>query len=244
MKIINAIGNLPYIGHFPGKARKYFAYLFDKTRIYDSLQIPQNITIVTFCTKQDNPILMHQIRNLNFINCAKNISKSNWNNKMKIPLLLQALKDVETEYCLVMDSFDTLFFRDLDDGFVSAFEAYGKKVLFNATGNNYPPFEIENIPNRNSLGTFKYFNAGVCFGKTKDIEDFYVIVEDKRNDQSLYENFDLQEYEYVKTSEQFIIRKVFANHTDTIGFDYKCNCFQPFNNARVERKGPLEWVLY
>lgn len=99
--------------------------------------------------------------------------------RFKISAISKALQEVKTDYCLILDSYDTtiLSLKSIIDNFLT----FNTKIVFNASANRYPDIKIDELPNRNSLGTFKYLNAGCCIGYTEALLEFYKKVESFSN---------------------------------------------------------------
>jgi hypothetical protein len=177
-------------------------------------KLPTDITVITCSNREDSiGLLIPQLKksNIPYINIVpKDVP---WDNTMKISYIVNALKDVTTKYVLILDAFDVIMSEDNSD-ILEVFKTFGKKLVFNASKNNFPNMEIDIIPNRDQLGSFKYLNAGCCLGETKYTLSFY----DKCLDIIGIENPD--------KSEQLIVRNVFNREQDNVCIDHECKMFQ------------------
>lgn len=106
----------------------------------------------------------------NYINAYQDTEKK-FNNTQKIEMLYNALLNVKTKYCIILDAYDVFIY--FKEGLLEKFLEFNTKILFNASLNNYPECVIEELPNRESLGKAKYFNAGCCIGYTDSLIKFY-----------------------------------------------------------------------
>jgi hypothetical protein len=155
-----------------------------------------------------------------YINTA--LGEEAWSNAKKPSFILSALRQVKSKYVYILDNFDVLLCGDLSAG-VKALKRYGVKVLFNATKNNYPNEEIDLVENRDTLGEFKYLNAGCCFGEKAALVELYEKV------QSL-----VGVVENPRNSEQLLVRHAFNESQKYVAFDHECMLFQTFSGTRRE----------
>ncbi|MDR1755242.1 MAG: hypothetical protein LBR74_10190 [Eubacterium sp.] len=225
-KYISHSGNEVLISHFPGKSRiKHHDLMYEFSK--RSFHIPDNIDIISVITQDilNDAVLHIQLsrNNIEYINPAKGRFFI-WSMDKKIPLILQSLLLSKKEYCLILDGLDAVIISDLDNIF-ERFMTYGKKVLFNATIWKFPEILIDTVVNRDQYGKYNHFNAGCCFGKTKDLIDFYKYCNE------VFEN-DLT----VTDNEQYYLRRAFDKRQDDVFFDYDCRIFQVWHgvNERVE----------
>ncbi|MCI9183207.1 MAG: hypothetical protein HFG90_08205 [Acholeplasmatales bacterium] len=220
-KILSHTGNEVYVGHFQGNAMKKSMDIIEEYSA-NRIEISPRISVITTFTNKNKAItaLQLELSNMPYINaCPEGVEE--WTNIDKIKYYVGALEQTTSEYCLLVDGYDVLFFKNLDETFIQKFEHLNTKILFNATKNNHPNMEIDIIENRDSLGEFKYLNAGVVFGKTQDLLKFYkeVLITTQRKDIMNPWN-----------SEQLFVRIV-ANGNPDVSFDHQCALFQTFSKT-------------
>lgn len=179
----NSNNQMQYILHFPdlynNGLKKYF---YDEVAQLREPVISKKISIVSIsnldCILQ-SPLYRQipQTHKLYTDDDYIKIESKDWNNLLKIDGILNVLKHVETEYCLITDLADVLIVNDLDDKFINKFNSLGYDVVFNGQSTKFPLMQVENLldilTNTNDV---KYLNAGVCFGKTQALLDFYTYV--------------------------------------------------------------------
>lgn len=227
----NSNGEPIRISHFPGWTRYNYAA---KMRSFErsKTNIPDNVTLIT-CMDDDSVAadkspLIRQLTNNNipFINAAEHKDVYPWVNNKKLQLINDALKKVKTEYCLILDGIDVTINQDLSD-IVDLYKTYNKDIIFNATPWAHPHVEIDVIENRKELyGRYCYLNAGCCIGTTKALKAFYKecldIFKACPEDDEFY------------SSEQYHVRKAFANNMDKVWFDYDCRIFQVWHKTEFD----------
>lgn len=224
-------GNKINISHFPGWTRYKYKRLMEKMAKTKIKNVPENLTIMTVVdddtANYDKSPLINQLKenNIPFINAAEHKDVYPWVNNKKIELICNALKEVKTEYCLILDGIDVVINRDLNH-IIDDFKTYNKDIIFNATAWAHPSVEIDVIENRKEIyGTYSYLNAGCCIGNTDALLKFYKEVlkmfKATPEDDEFY------------SSEQYFVRKVFAKRMKTVFFDYKCKIFQVWHNAEL-----------
>lgn len=229
IKIVNFNNKEFNICHFQGRALEgkplLVNYLFDK-KIGGTL--PEDITIMTTETNPSIAITCQQLEknNIPYVNSVKEPILE-WTNIEKVGLILNALKDIKTKYCVIVDGRDVLF--NTFDGLLDKFLATGYRMIYNATKNNFPRMEIDRIHERDWRGDFKYFNAGCCIGYTEDLVKFYQDCFDIKDS--------LQDVDIIN-SEQYILRSIFARYSEdvtqkVIEFDYMCDMFQSFAGTQT-----------
>lgn len=215
--------------HFPGIGKaKYENQQMIKILRENKISLPENITLITVVDHKniDNALLIKQLNAMEipFINPAKDLVVERFENTDKIGLILDALQNVDTEYCLILDGLDVVI-TNLDD-IMDKYLALGKDIIYNATNINYPDVDVETIENRESLGSYKYFNAGCCIGKTSALLDFY-------NECAIeLSGCDVSDKYY--HSEHYHVRKAFDRCQDIVGIDNGCKIFQVINTAKHE----------
>ncbi|MDE5565953.1 MAG: hypothetical protein K2H02_00235 [Anaeroplasmataceae bacterium] len=220
-KILGHTGNAVYLGHFQGNAMKHFLDIVEEYSM-NKVTISPRVSVITNYTQKEQAItaLQLELSNMPYVNaCPEETQK--WSNVNKIKNYVDALEKTTSEYSLLVDGYDVLFFRDIDDEFIERFNEINKKILFNATKNNHPNFDIDFVEQRDDLGEFKYLNAGVVFGRTEDLLSFYKEVLELTQKDNIMNPWQ---------SEQLYVRMA-ANGKEDIAFDYECNLFQTFSKA-------------
>lgn len=217
------------IYHFQGQCFLYFKefcnYLFSTKVI-----LPKDLQIVTCSNNEKDSILLKQLRanDIKYINTVPQNCK--WDNTIKIKYILEALKKITAKYVLILDANDVLIDGDLSD-IINKFKKEDKKLFYNATCNNYPNIEIDKIPNRETRGKFKYFNAGCCIGFTKYAIEFYEYAQQYMNLDNPWK------------SEQFIIRNAFKDKMADIDFDFQSKIFQTVSGCIVINNNDIWKVI-
>lgn len=228
---LNSKGAPIKISHFPGWTRYKYKNLIDTFASTKLDKLPDNLQLIT-CVDDDSvshnksPLIRQLVNNnISFINAAEHKDVYPWVNNKKIKLIYDALQNVTSEYCLILDGIDVAINTNLDD-IVDIYKTYGKKILFNATPWAHPKVILDMIPNRKgNYGKYCFLNAGCCIGETKELKNFYKEV--------LKEFNNTPEDNQYWQSEQYFVRKVFANHMDTVFFDYDCKIFQVWHKTEV-----------
>lgn len=225
--------------HFQGGSINDFNKTFNFIKNNALLNpIPSNLSIISCWTDDSKCNLLYQcnINNIKLINAVpQDYDKLQpWNMLNKIIFYINALKNVNTEYCVLLDGYDVLFCST--DNLIEKFKHKGYKIIFNTSFHNYPPEEIDIIYNRDLYGLFKYFNAGCCIGYRNELIKFYeeclefINIKNKLN------------------SEQKVLRHAFAkyscnNNQNFIFFDFRKNIFHTMGNTIVNLI-PDEYKLY
>lgn len=223
MEYYSHTNNKILIAHFPGHTKIENADLINELK-ETKITIPNNIDIISIMLKEtkENAPLNYQLNlnNIDYINPLKN-SHILWKRLNKPKYILKALEQSTKEYSLILDGNDVIILSDLTN-IVPIFETYNKKIIFNSTIWMYPHVIIDNVENRGQYGEYCYLNAGCCFGKTKDLIDFYKYTID------IIENTSSRS---LVDSEQYYIRKAFDKKQDDVFFDYECKIFQCWHKA-------------
>lgn len=226
MAFSSIYGHPVSILHFPGQ-QKFSLDTALKQFKETPVRLPDNITIVSVISSDtiDASPLHYQLtkNNIPYINpLAGKVCDKQWFNRHKLNYINEALKEVKTEYCLILDGSDVVIVDDLSN-LIYKFKGYEKDILYCATRNRYPNVEIETIDGLDDIrerpiifGVFCYINAGCCIGKTKALKKLYS------------KAFRLSKGQNVP-SEQYYLRKVIKDHQDKIFFDFDCRIFQVFN---------------
>lgn len=119
---------------------------------------------------------------------------------------------------MILDGYDVLFSHT--EGIMEKFLSFNKRIVYNASANNYPIIRVDEIPNRYDIRKFRYFNAGCCIGYRQDLIQFYT-------DAIPYTDKKIN----VFNSEQYALRHVFKRFSNDltqsyIGIDTECKIFQ------------------
>ena len=225
VKYISHTDNPILIAHFPGQSRTIENNLkIINEAINRKVHIPDNITIVspiTDDTLQSSPLAI-QLKNngTEYINPLLG-KKVIWRPHEKLKYVLEGLKEVKTEYSLIMDGNDSVIMADLDT-LIEKYKTYDKEIMYNATCWRYPQTNVDYVENRYQYGIYNYLNAGICIGKTEPLIEFY---------QEAWDLAELDGKNPYHQSEQWYIRKIFDKHQDTVFFDYECRFFQIWHKA-------------
>lgn len=230
LKFISPFNNVIKILHFPGTRTFERRLALKRHSTFKIKRIPENLTIITTANDyfRENAILIKQLKasNIQFINAVSEDTKS-WNNRFKIRYILDTLKNITTEYCLILDSIDVAIVDNLDN-IIDDFKTYNVGALYNGTTEEFPTIQIEEIPNRvENYGPYSFFNAGCCIGETDALLKIY------EEAQEIIDNTNLEEDSH-SNSEQYFMRQVYAKHLNDglIGVDWQCKIFQCWRNLK------------
>ena len=170
-------GTNPIMAHAPGKLE--FIPLWDclcymSKRPQFKTNLPDNITLITFNNGRE---FGHNGKKLGLLEESLDLfgikytvlgyGIKEWKNSMKIELIDEFLKKVETQYVLSCDSSDVFLINKFDN-ICKIFENIGCEALFNAEKNSWPidlPQEI--IKFGNSLNENYFLNAGLWMSTTQ-----------------------------------------------------------------------------
>lgn len=188
----------PYIYH--GYSNRYTFDIKLLNKICNNLKftITNKITIVSVMNEEcfNNSFLVKQCKtnNIDLIipKYTFDIKKEEWKNTTKIISIIKTLKEIDTEYVLILDGRDTCILNNLDDDFIKYFEEFNCDILFNS---QVFPFPLNQLK-----GNTDYLNAGVCLGKKESLLKFYSECSNHIEDVYLLKNG--------SPSEQYIIKKV------------------------------------
>jgi hypothetical protein len=223
MQIVNHNHKEFNIGHFQGESLRAYFVIADSF-MENKIVLPKDLSIVTCFNCYDWAIFPQQLdkNKIHYINkCKKDAS---WKNTDKIMYICQALMEVGTKYTLISDGNDVII--NTLEGIIDKFKEQKALIVYNATKNNFPNIHIDKIVDRDWMGDFRYFNAGLCIGYTSDLIEFYT---------EALELLDSGTIENPLESEQLIIRHIFSKYTDTVKFDYECDLFQTFSQTNLEK---------
>lgn len=224
IKVIGHEGHRPYVGHFQGNAVKKYIDIFEGL-IENKVIISPRISVITVFTDKEKAVGAIQLEASNqaYVNAYKEENKP-WSNPDKIKYYIEELEKTTTEYALLMDGYDVVFIKNIDDEFIKAFEGMNKRIIFNATKNNYPKITLNDEYSNNE---FKYLNAGLAFGYTKDLLSFYKKAYELTKDLRIMNPWN---------SEQLYIRLA-AKNNENVGIDSECRLFQTFSKTTKTQLG-------
>lgn len=184
-----------YLCHFPGDTNilQNLVKKYVKQRYF----VSDKISVV--CAFNKEVLTKEKLLPLNIKNSKvffePDILNEKWDMNLKIPNILKSLKRCNTEYVLITDVRDVIFTANLDTSFINKFKELNCDIVYNATTSKYPKI---NLPSdyliEGGSYPFSYLNAGVCFGKTDKLIEWY------EHCNKLFEN---------NRSEQFIMRKMY-----------------------------------
>ena len=173
-----------------------------------------SLSIITSFTDKNKAILATQLEdnNIDYINAASNVD--NFVKAFKPIYYADALKSVNTEYVLIIDSYDTVL-NSIDE-MPSCLEHYGKDMLYSSWKTHFPTyFDVDfSVPQDNER---KYLNSGVFFGKTSEVKKFYIALSEYIKAE--YEESD----HWLKDFEQYWLYKFITENESWIsklGIDY------------------------
>lgn len=232
-KLISHSGNAVYVGHFQGNAMKKSMEVVEEYST-NKIAISPRIAVIMAFTDKSKAItaLQLELNNIEYVNaCNEEVTK--WSNVMKIKYYINALEKTIEEYSLLVDAYDVLFFKDLDEEFIYKFNQMNIEVLYNATKNNYPNIEIEDNNKRGELSDFKYLNAGVVFGKTEDLLKLY---------KEILEVSDRKTIMNPWNSEQLYVR-IAVEEKKHVGIDTECKLFQTFSKTTLNKIGNTTIII-
>ena len=178
LKVLNNRDIQVNILHFQGRNLQILKKTANLVYHYANLN-PINdkeLSIVSCWTDNFRCILYNQLIKFN-IHVINALPKDynydmGWDMRNKIKYYIECLENqVNTKYVLLLDGYDVLFASTND--IIKKFEKSGYRIIFNTSYNNYPDEFIDIVPNRETLGFFKYFNAGCCIGYREDLIKFY-----------------------------------------------------------------------
>ena len=171
-----------------------------------------SLSIVTSFTERDKAVLVDQLErsNVDYINAVDGLS--DFKKSLKPVYYNDALKNVNTEYVLIIDSYDTII-RGIDD-MPGCLSHYDKDMIYGAWRYHFPTFISFdfNIPEENKL---KFLNSGVFFGKTESVKQYYSDLSDyiKANQES--DNNWLNDFE-----QYWVYKYLSENGRENLGIDY------------------------
>ncbi len=224
LKVISHEGHRPYVGHFQGNAVKKHLEVFEGL-LQNKVIVSPRVSVITVFTEKEKAVGAIQLESSNqaYVNAYKEENKP-WSNPDKIKYYIDVLEKTTSEYALLMDGYDVVFIKNIDDEFIKAFEGMNKRIIFNATKNNYPKITLNDEYSNNE---FKYLNAGLVFGYTADLLSFYKKAYELTKDLRIMNPW---------KSEQLYIRLA-AKNNENVGIDSECRLFQTFSKTTKTQLG-------
>lgn len=224
LKVISHEGHRPYVGHFQGNAVKKHLEVFEGL-LQNKVIISPRVSVITVFTEKEKAVGAIQLESSNqaYVNAYKEENKP-WSNPDKIKYYIDVLEKTTSEYALLMDGYDVVFIKNIDEEFIKAFEGINKRIIFNATKNNYPKITLNDEYSNNE---FKYLNAGLVFGYTADLLSFYKKAYELTKDLKIMNPW---------KSEQLYIRLA-AKNNENVGIDSECRLFQTFSKTTKTQLG-------
>lgn len=207
MNIIDEHNRTPNVFHFHGQNINELPQTFSNilnNYVVDADYDRNRLAIVSTWTDDEKCCLLQQFKKFGIplINCVPDTYNRNqsWYMPNKIRFFLNTIKQLEHEYIMFLDGYDVLI-SGLSN-VIERFESQKYRILFGPSCNNYPDVKIDHLYGRSKLGVYRYFNAGCCMGRREDLISFY--------EQAL----DFINIDNPLTSEQFVLRHVFARYSD------------------------------
>lgn len=223
MNVLSHTGNLAYVGHFQGNAMKNYVDVCDEFS-KKAITVTPKVSVIMAYNNEEKAITALQLKlsNQAYENACTNKEKA-WTNIDKIKYYVDALEKTLSEYTLLVDAYDVVFFKNIDDEFIEKYKTMNKEIVFNATKNNYPNLTIEG--EKLGEGEFKYLNAGIAFGKTEKLLELYKEALRQTQREDIINPW---------KSEQLFVR-LSAINNENVGIDSECKLFQTFSKTqRVE----------
>ncbi len=208
-------GDTIHILHFPGSGlMKNEKHILEN--IGRKFSISDKVSIVSVMNKAcyETSMLREQCDNnrVPIINTAYDVEE--WTNTVKIPKILEALKQVSTQYCLILDGRDVLVSNDLENEFIDKYKSFNTPIIYNATYVRHPKTCVETLQDIIHIQSkHKYLNAGVCMGETEALRNFYTKV------------LEISKQYPDNDSEQLIVRIARKKYPELAGYDYNNRLF-------------------
>ena len=171
----------PIVVHSP--FGKHHAWLEMKTRLdsepYQEIGSINDLTILTWNNSYKQGILEISLDRLGIPYVVLGRDRDvPWRNLDKIPLLLEAMEQVDTQYVMAADCYDVIVLRDLHEA-VERFANSGHEVLFNATCGRYGLVSTNKVESvLFSKREVQHLNSGAFIGKTEFCRQLYAIAND------------------------------------------------------------------
>lgn len=213
----------PILAHAPGLIKfipLWFDLLYLENLFRKKQKPPNNLTVVTFNNNLESG---HNDKKTGLFerNIETNVLGQNiieWKNSYKIPLLLNFLEKVTTDFVLICDSSDVFVLSDLSN-IIEKFKNMNCSACFNAEVLQQKNIDQNIIDYENEIQC--NLNAGAWIGYTKFAKNFVY----KCNQLT-------KKYNY--SSEQWYYKNIFFEHRECIKIDKNCSIFQGLN--RIDRE--------
>lgn len=193
---------------------EHFPYEGIKKNINKKIELNIDLSIITSFTSKNDAKLINQLEenNIKYINAAEGLKE--FKKAFKPIYYNNVLKDVTTEYVLIIDSYDSIIYNI--DNMPSCLNHYDKDMIYGAWFLHFPTFiDFDfDVPKNNSL---KYLNSGVFFGKTEEVKKYYSLLSEY-----IDSGYNLSN-NYLKDYEQYWIYKYLSNNKDlfnNLGIDF------------------------
>lgn len=184
---------------------------------------PPDVTFVTYAAGPDPSPVLDQLERSGapVVNAAAGTPRESWQNRKKIPLLLQAMLEIDTTWVCSVDGHDVLPSEDLR---LLTARLGSLDLLFSVGTDNFPP----GLPADAEGTPFKYLNSGLFVGRRTLLQDFYgslleAVPEDGAD-------------KYWDRSDQLRVRPAWRRWRG-IGMDSRCEVFQNLPGCEFMRAG-------
>lgn len=230
MNIINKNNLQPCIFHFCGNSIFNCEQILRDVQFKDFVK-PDNITILTIFTNRAKSVLINQLdhNNTGYVNAFTDEHCGVFLHNTKMQYYKNALSNINTEYVLIVDAYDTLI-NSLDD-LVDRFKTLNCDIVFNSCAVRFPNVDIE----QEGTGLYKYINSGICFGKTNKVLEFYSECCNKCDSLSQNDSY---------KSEQYVFRNVINEGKFNVSVDYDCYMFACLAGMLFKQSGKNTLILY
>lgn len=183
MRIHNLVSDsYPFLVHAPGPKENTTKYL-EQNPLWlpiksATFQIPAmgaiGPKILTFRTANEPSVFEKSLSRLGLKCSVLGIGVTDWTNIKKLALAAQALDSIQDEFVLISDSKDVLLLHWPHDA-IERFSSFQAEAVFNAESIFWPDIQslaaIKNM--QSSESPCPYLNAGVVFGRTKFLKNYY-----------------------------------------------------------------------
>lgn len=220
MKLQNVIsGSEPLVLHKNGEAGHR---IWDQAQFCfrpQKQQLPCDLTIITWNSRDRKGCLEKSLDELGLPYIS--LWADNWKTSMKIALNVSALKFINTEYTMAIDSFDAMLLSS--DSVIERFLSEDCDILFSGETNSYPRVpHLTNFEDKLSDSPFRYLNSGGWIGNTQFCRQYFEKC-DVADPTSFYRH---DNREIVWNDDQGRTRLVFQTMFPRAKIDYRCNIFQ------------------
>jgi hypothetical protein len=190
-------------------------------------EVSKDLTFFTWSNKPEKTIFENQFDGFEIPYDVLGKDRQKWVNRFKLPLAVEFLASVKTKYVMAADAFDVLFL-DNPQRILDHFIKCGKKLLFNASADNWPIVARHELPVIEG-NVFRYLNSGVWIGETEFTMDFITDWKSvKHKVQEDYDAADDQVKSQIMTSDQVFLKHLAPSYPE-VGLDTRCEIFQVYN---------------